>query len=111
MPPLIVCRLIMFPRQMRGGMLRHHGYATLHARDDTVSPRMVEMPGENVGSGRLGRGRIHCSTDLLDRVAMDWYRLDGCRMSLRSEYWCSDQCSQQSTIGWLMTSEGLELIS
>ena len=77
---------------MRGGVLRHHGGTALHACDDTVSLRMVEIPGENVGLGRRGYGRVHCSTDLPDRMVTGWYRRVGCRMFLRSRYGCSD-CS------------------
>lgn len=74
---------------MRGGMLRHYGCTTLHACDDTVSSRMVEIPGKNVGLGRRGSGRVHCSTDLPDRMATGWYRRVGCRMFLWSGYGCS----------------------
>jgi hypothetical protein len=75
---------------MRGGMLRHYGCTALYACDDTVSLRMVEIPGKNVGSGRRGCGRVHCSTDLPDRVVTGWYRRVGCRMFLWSGYGCSD---------------------
>ena len=77
---------------MCGGMLRHYSCTALHACDDTVSLRMVEIPGENAGSGRRGYGRVHCSTDLPDRMFTGWYRRVGCRMFLRSGYGCSD-CS------------------
>jgi len=50
-------------------VLWHHGGATSHAHDDAVPPRVAEMPGENVGSGR---GRVHCSTDLPDCGIARW---------------------------------------
>ena len=58
---------------MRGGVLRHYGGTALYACDDTVSLRMVEIPGENVGLGRRGCGCVHYSTDLPDRVVTGWY--------------------------------------
>jgi hypothetical protein len=82
---------------MRGGMLRYYGCTALYACDDTVSLRMVEIPGENVGSGRRGCGRVHCSTDLPDRMVTGWYRRAGCRMFLWSGYGCSDYMSMLPT--------------
>lgn len=78
-------------------MFRYYGRATLHACDDAVSLRMVEIPGENVGLGRRGCGRVHCSTDLPDGMAMGWYHRVGRRMFLRSGYGCSDYVSMLST--------------
>jgi hypothetical protein len=82
---------------MRGGMLRYYSCTALYACDDTVSLRMVEIPGKNVGSGRRRCGRVHCSTDLPDRTVTGWYRRVGCRMFLRSGYGCSDCMSMLPT--------------
>jgi hypothetical protein len=76
---------------MRGGMLRHYGCTALYVCDDTVSLRIVEIPGKNVGSGRRGCRCIHCSTDLPDRMITGWYRRVGCRMFLWFRYGCSDR--------------------
>ena len=57
----------------------------------------VEIPGENVGLGRRGCKRVHCSTDLPDSIAIGWYHRVGRRMFLRSRYGCSDYVSMLST--------------
>jgi hypothetical protein len=75
---------------MCSGMLRHYSCTALHACDNTVSLRMVEIPGKNVGSGRRRCGCVYCSTDLPDRMITGWYRRVGCRMFLRFGYRCSD---------------------
>ena len=68
---------------MCGDVLRHHGGTAFHTYDDTVLPRMAEIPGENIGLRGGGRRCVHCSTDLPGRgIVGSWDR--GSAMSCRA---------------------------
>jgi hypothetical protein len=53
-------------------VLWHYSGTTSYAYNDAVPPRVAEMPGENVGPGWRGRGRVHYSTDLPDCGIARW---------------------------------------
>jgi hypothetical protein len=86
MPPLLLCRPPVVPRQMRGGVLRHYGGTAFHTHDDAVPPRMAEISGENVCPGGRGYGYIHHSIDLSGRMNPGRYCLVDYRMFLWSRY-------------------------